>query len=224
MKERTVATNEPVEHGYTFFFHAVFEEHIVVYGKYLDRVLPRCPRKPPGKLMVGKSALNSRKARSNHCRDLFSYTFFHLFNFILAQSSQCIGIADCTQHHTKPGQDVLDIRILANLCTACLYQIPRPLVLIAEGDSMFLGPRRKAGDRRYQGFGLGFVGSGSCLHGAGRTSAEEEGHRLVMPRQMASKVRECLFRIMRRPLLAHGASPETTGNMACTSRIARMVR
>ena len=49
-------------------------------------------------------------------------------------------------------------------------------------------------------------------------------YRLVMPCQMISKVRECLFRIMRRPLFVHGASPEMMGNMACTSRITRMVR
>ena len=224
MEERTVATNESVEHGYTFEFHTVFEEHVVVYGKYLDRGLPRCLHKPPGKLPMGQSALNARKVRSDDFRDRFSYAFFHLFDFIPAQPSQCIDIADCAQHRAKPGQDVLDIRNLANLFTACLYQVPRPIVLIAEGGSTFLGHRRKAGDRRYQGLGLGFAGSGWRPHGAGRASAEEEGYRLVMPCQMISKVRECLFRIMRQPLLAHGASPETTGNMACTSRMTHMVR
>ena len=40
MEEGLEASYKAIEHWYTFGFESMLNEHVIVYGKYLDRLLP----------------------------------------------------------------------------------------------------------------------------------------------------------------------------------------
>ena len=180
MEERLISPDEAIEERDAFRLKGMFDQHVVIDGEYLNRVLARRLGKPARKKPVQKIRGKLGKVGRDYSRNRFADAFLKRFEVIRLEPGERVILTDGAQHHAQTGKDVLDIGRLTIDRALCLDGGPRSRILLAHLCCVLLAEGGQAGDSRDQRLGLSAtVRDGD---GARRPGAKEERDRFVVAR------------------------------------------